>query len=43
MSDRDVWRSVAMTNGAQFVMTYGTQVMLKLCAISWDTEEKVYQ
>ena len=38
---KDGLRSVLVVHGALYAMTFGTTLMLVLCAISWDFPEKV--
>ena len=40
-SMRDVWRFVATSNGAQFVITCGVMLMQQLFADIWDTLDLV--
>ena len=40
-SMRDVWRFVATSNGAQFVITCGLMLMQQLLADIWDTLDSV--
>ena len=41
MNAKDVLKSALMVLGAQSVMTFGTLLMHKLYATSWDMQEKV--
>lgn len=36
LTDGDVWKYAAIMSGAQFVMTFGMQMMHKLSADNWD-------